>query len=304
MSKFNAYSGDNIADRYDSIRNLVGYEAIKPYLSNEEEQVIVDLACGTGCLLEKIDNNFSKVDLIGVDNNLEMLISSNKKLNPDFNGIVNESLLVTKNGNTGALILKELGSEDPNPTPIPFTADIIVSTQLLHHIGGELGGVKLLTEASKCSKIGSTLFINWTPPEQIVSFWYLQLIPRLIDVFNKKTIPICRLAYIAKAFGWEVKDIVVHNGEEETLQKYENYLDYNGPLQEDYLIGHETWSLATDDEITACQEQIKKMSPVEGKEMLANLDIHRRAFGQTTTLILEKVKNVDKIENLLIQNME
>lgn len=311
MNFLKSYNQDNFVEIYDKNRSISWwtYSFVQKYLSktnnnsDNNNKIIIDLGCGSGSLLSQVDKNFKGLQLIGVDNNLNFLLATNKKLNPNFNGIVNEDLLITPNGNTAALILKELGCEDPNPVPIPFNGDIVISDQVLHHLGGELGAVKLITEASKCSKVGSIFLINWTPPEQIVSFWYLQLVPRLINVFNKMTVPVCRLAYIAKAFGWEVTKVVIHNSEE-TLEKPENYHNYKLPLNDKFIVTNEIWSLLTDEERDTCHKQLEKMSEEEGKEMFKNLDVHRRAFGQTTTLVLKKIKNVDKVENLVIQNME
>lgn len=229
-----------------------------------------------------------------------MMCACNRKLNPEFSGEVPESLLISKNGNTTALILKEIGTE----TPIPFTADLIINCHVLHHLGGELGAVKILTDASKCSKIGTTLVIQWLPPEQIVAYWYLQLIPRLIEEFNKKTVPICRLVFIAKQFGWKVKQVKAHNGERETLQDYDTYLNYKSPLSEEFRIGDSTWSLATEEELNQCLDKIRDTPIEEGQEIVSTLDSHRLAFGQATSIVFEKVKDVSKIDNLMIKTVE
>ena len=309
MNKFTDYSAPNSAKNYDTTRYPLGFELIQPYLTsysnnenneNNENKIILDLGCGTGNYLDKIDNTATNIQLVGVDRSTEMMCACNRKLNPEFSGEVPESLFISKNGNTTAFVLKEIGSE----TPIPFTADLIISCHVLHHLGGELGAVKLLTDASKCSKIGTTLMIQWLPPEQIVSYWYLQLIPRLIEEFNKKTVPICRLVYIAKQFGWKVKKVQIHNGEKDTLQDYDTYLNYKSPLDDEFRIGDSTWSLATAGELKDCLDQLEKASEAEGKEIVSTLDTHRLAFGQATSIIFEKVKDVSQIDNLMIKTID
>ena len=307
MKKFMDYSENLSSERYDKTRSTIGFNLIEPYLKSysqkdatEEPSIVLDLGCGTGNYLQELDNYTNNIQLVGVDRCTDMMLLANKKLNPDFTGNVPESLLITKNGNTTALVQKELGTE----VPIPFTADLIISCQVLHHLGGELGAVKLLTEASKCSKIGTTLMINWLPPEQIISYWYLQLIPRLIQDFNKRTVPICRLVYIAKQFGWTVKKVHIHNGEKETLQDYDTYMNYRSPLDETFRVGDSTWSLATEDELKACLDKLSKMTEEEGNDIVSTLDTHRLAFGQATSVVFEKVKDVEEIENLMIKNMD
>ena len=95
-----------------------------------------------------------------------------------------------------------------------------------------MGCVKLFTDASKASLVNSIFIINWIPPEQIISHWYTQLNPDFINKIYKTTVPICRLAVIAKAFGWEILEIDTHIGKD-LLGK--NYLDHKAILNREYL---------------------------------------------------------------------
>jgi len=93
MSFLKSYNQDNFVEIYDKNRSISWwtYSFIQKYLSkinsnNSNNKIIIDLGCGSGSLLSQVDKNFKGLQLIGVDNNLDFLLATNKKLNPDFNG--------------------------------------------------------------------------------------------------------------------------------------------------------------------------------------------------------------------------
>ncbi len=294
------YNETTDAEQYDSTRSPIGMDIIKKYYKKDENQVIMDIGCGTGNYLAEIDKQVINTQLIGIEKSPAMILRCNKKFNESFNGLVPENLIITDHGNTVSLLPREIGDENP----VPFTADIIINCQVLHHLGGEPGAIKLLTDASKCSKIGTKLIINWTPPEQIISFWYLQHMPELIEEFNKRTVAICRLAYIAEAFGWTVESVTAHNGEQETLQDYSVYSNYKSVLLENIRTGDSMFSLQDPEKLNSFLENIRKMSTTDGQKMFSTLDSHRKAFGQSTTIVFHRERNEDTIKNITIKNFE
>jgi SAM-dependent methyltransferase len=303
MSELTEYTETKDAIQYDLTRKAQSMDIIKQYITNipaTNNQVIMDIGCGTGNHILEMDKLVSNVQFVGIEKSPAMILHCNKKINEKFDGLVPESLIITDRGNTVTLLPREIADENP----VPFIADIIISCQVLHHLGGEPGAVKLLTEASKCSKLGSKLIINWTPPEQIASFWYLQHMPELIGDFNNRTVAICRLVFIAEAFGWEVELVKAHNGKEETLQDYETYRNFRSVLDEEVRKGDSMFSLLSPSKLDEFLEMIRKMDDQEGQKMFNILDTHRQVLGQSTTIVFNRKKNVDKLKNLVIKNFE
>lgn len=58
------------------------YEQIKPQLTNEKPQVLLDLGCGYGRLAEKVLKDFPKAKVNGIDLSSNYVSIFNKKLNP------------------------------------------------------------------------------------------------------------------------------------------------------------------------------------------------------------------------------
>lgn len=295
MTIFNEYNENQDAEAYDMTRVSIGLDIIKKYL--KPNTTILDIGCGTGNHLSEIDKLVTNCQLVGTDMSCPMLLRCNQKFNPTYQGPVPEALIISDQGNTLSIMPREVGDENP----IPFVADLIMNNQVLHHVGGELGAYKILVEASKCSKIGTKFILNWTTPEQIISFWYLQHHPNLIETFNKLTIPISRLIYIAKEMGWSVEEIKVHNGPDETLQKNKVYLDYLSVTDPKFRSGDPLWSLLKPEQQSQFQTYLIDLSEEQGQEMFKTLDCHRQAFGQSTTVVFHRERNVEEFSHIRIQ---
>jgi len=128
--------------------------------------------------------------------------------------------------------------------------------------------------------------------------------PELIGEFNNRTVAICRLVYIAEAFGWEVELVRAHNGKEETLQDYGTYSNYKSVLDENVRTGDSMFSLLSPGKLNEFLEMIRKIDDIEGQKMFNTLDTHRQALGQSTTIVFNRKRNVDKLKNLVIKNFE
>ncbi len=300
MSKLSEFNNNIEVDDYAKYRNIIGLDILKKYvknINNDDTHVVIDLGCGCGHYLKELDDEFSNMQLVGIDRSIEMLLNANRRFNSDFSDLVPDPMSITDKGNSLSLLPREIGDK----LPIPFMGDVILSYQTLHYLEGESGAVRLLTDASKFSKIGSHFIINLTTPEQIISFWYLQHLPNLINKLNTMTLPVCRLVYIANAFGWELVESKNHNGPNETLQNPDKYKDINSILENSFLNSNPVMSLAEFSDIEKLINYVKDLKPDQASEMFNMLDSHRQVFGQSTTLVFKRVKNIDTLKNILIK---
>ena len=285
--EFTKYDKMNVGDEYDNTRNTIGEDIFKKYLNFPKKDNILEIGCGTGNYLKFVDNFKKDTKIVGYDQSTMMLKKCSEKFKQVHNWTNIDALhFISENNNSVSLHNTKISKVPPTND---YIFDLVYSCQVLHHLGGKSGVDDLFQYINHSVSSGTHLIINWVTPEQVLSYWYLQLLPRrIIDIFIEKTIDLTNLSKLAGENGWIFQEVNIHNNEKETLQEYSKYTNPYSVLQSDFRTGDSCWSLLSDEELNVFIDYIKKLDDTSLNNLFNIADIHRKAFGQSTTIVFEK----------------
>ncbi len=85
-----------------------------------QNDLVLDMACGPGNIAERIAKNWPFVNVVGIDGSIEMLNEAEKKLSESLTRNLSYELI-------------EINSIATSEIHVPFKADVLVSNSALHH---------------------------------------------------------------------------------------------------------------------------------------------------------------------------
>jgi len=261
--EFEDYS--NTSKVYDATRVPVGVEALIDLLKEQKCESLLDLGCGTGNYLVPVAPHLKKVNCLDYNTGmLEQCAAKVEKL-----GLKHVSL---QQGS----ILERLPFDDNS-------FDAVMINQVLHHVdtnGDFSGSAKAVSESFRVLKPGGLLWISYSDPEQTLKgYWYNRLIPRVAKEYSLRQIPTTHMEELYKKAGFQgVTSVVDH-----APQQGEAYFNLTGPTTQCFRNGDSQWSMATAEEISAAEEQVRSALKCQqlGK-LFDEYDQGRHEVGQTT----------------------
>ena len=257
---------DVASESYDTYRQAVGLEDIRNVItsisttSNRQRTKLslLDAGCGSGNYLNELKSDVGQ--LTGMEFNKKMITRAKKKL-PTEISVLHGSIL-----------------------NLPFddnSFDIILTTQVLHHLDGPDDIFRAAEEVFRCLSSGGVWIISTSCPNQYPdAFWWTPLIPHATRKVASRFPSIEKLKDIIREIGF-VQGPVTRLPT--TLMKSEKYLDLEGPFNEKYRNADSTWSQAGDEELAQGLKILrKKINTGEAEAWLDEREALRRGGGQTT----------------------
>jgi ubiquinone/menaquinone biosynthesis C-methylase UbiE len=254
---------------YENTRCPVGIEIIKMLMnmSNNQnplsEKHLLDVGCGSGQYLNQLSKLFKSS--IGIDQNDGMLAKLKERNLENvtvIKGSLNDKLEVDSN-----------------------SRDIILTTQVLHHIAKE-NVIKLSGELYRVLTDDGVLIINMTLPHQnIDGYWYMDLIPDAVKKLNEKTFELSEYKEMFKEFEY----LGCYMNTNERLQG-SAYNQYERVFDENWRAGDSTWALATEDELKSGLEKCREMiaNDEEWTKWINERERKREQVGQSVYICFRK----------------
>jgi ubiquinone/menaquinone biosynthesis C-methylase UbiE len=262
------------ANSYDNTRNCVGIDIIEKNIhKNLNEVNMLDLACGTGNYSEYFVNKVNYLTCL--DGNNECLDNCKKKLE----GSSNVEFIYQN-------LSDKLSLEDNQ-------FDVIIINQVLHHLIINNDDKKydviihLIKELNRVLKPNGVIIMNYTTnDQQKFSYWWSQLIPSVTNIIDYKFLS---NDIVSQLFQNNMNncDLQFYPILDETLMKYENYINPQNLFNVDWRNGDSLFSFLNFD------DNFKKnmTNLIENKEMSSLInksEKHRRQYGQSTSVVIRK----------------
>lgn len=277
MIKLEFENYQETSKKYDTTRIPIGTEillgcfAATPRLLSQ--QTILDGGCGTGNYIEALKDKLGTI--YGLEFNEGMLRQGKQKFQADSNINLTQGSLVD----------------------LPYENDYfdgMMSNQVIHHLVPEEDNSakfdqlhQMMQEAYRVLRPQGVLIINTCSHKQLMDgFWWADLIPAAMNRVTKRFPPLETISSMLEAVGFRRGGKIVAT---DGVLQGDNYLDPEGPLKKAYRDGDSTWSLATEEELSAGLDRVRHMNAQdEMQQYLESRENLRRHIGQTTSIYAYK----------------
>ena len=277
MRKLGFENYQETSKKYDTTRVPIGIEVLLGCFASTprplSQQTILDGGCGTGNYIEALKSKLAAI--YGLEFNEGMLGQGKEKFKTESNINLTQGSLVN----------------------LPYENnyfDGMMSNQVIHHLVPEednsdkfLQLHQMMQEAYRVLQPQGVLVINTCSHKQLMDgFWWADLIPAAMNRVAKRFPPLETISSMLEAVGFRFGGkIVAIDG----VLQGDNYLDPEGPLKKAYRDGDSTWSLATEEELSAGLDRVRHMNANgEMQQYLKSRENLRRHIGQTTFIYAYK----------------
>lgn len=277
MDKLGFENYQETSKKYDTTRVPIGTEILLGCFASTprllSQQTILDGGCGTGNYIEALQGKVASI--YGLEFNEGMLEQGKKKFQAQTNIHLTQGNLLN----------------------LPYQNnyfDGMMCNQVIHHLVPEEDNSdkfmqlsEMMKEAYRVLRPQGILVLNTCSHKQLFDgFWWADLIPEAINRVTKRFPPLETITSMLQKAGFSKGGKIVSV---DAVLQGNNYLDEEGPLKKAYRDGDSTWALATEPELEAALERVRKMNAdgsmkhyLEGRENL------RRHIGQTTFIYAYK----------------
>ncbi len=277
MSQLGFENYQETSKKYDLTRIPIGTEILLGCFASTpcllSQQTILDGGCGTGNYIEALQGKLAAI--YGLEFNEGMLRQGKQKFQAESNIHLTQGSLLN------------LPYEDNY-------FDGMMSNQVIHHLVPEednsdkfLQLHQMMQEAYRVLQPQGVLVINTCSHKQLMDgFWWADVIPEAMNRVAKRFPPLVTITSILEEVGFRLGGKIVSV---DAVLQGDNYLDPEGPLKQAYRDGDSTWSLATEEELSAGLERVRNMNAKGDMEQyLESRENLRRHIGQTTFIYAYK----------------
>ena len=262
----------NTVDVYKKIRKPIGIntiiEQINTHFKGKLNKNIKILDCGCGCGNYLLELHKLGYNIIGIDNNENMLTKIND-IEPDIKTIKTD---ITK--------------------PLPFTNnefDVIIINQVMHHFDDSNENYNkhklLIAELNRISKPQSIVSINTSSLEQHVSgMWWGKYIEKNLVVYCKRYCPDNILIQIINTCNFKLKTKIICD--EPFIG--DNYFNLDFIFNPDIRKTDTLWKYVSDQEYNKLTTNLKSIKNLNDIFVEKQKDLNK--IGQSSFYILENIK--------------
>lgn len=277
MSKLEYENYQETSKQYDTTRVPIGIEILLGCFASTprllSQQTILDGGCGTGNYIEALKGKLATI--YGLEFSEGMLRQGKEKFQA-------ESTIHLTQGSV---------------LDLPYENnyfDGMMCNQVVHHLLSEednsdkfLQLHQMMQEAYRVLRPQGVLVLNTSSQKQLVDgFWWADLIPEAVNWVAKRFPPLVTITSMLEEVGFSLGGKIVSV---DGVLQGDNYLDPEGPLKKSYRDGDSTWSLATEEELSAGLERVRNMNAKgEMEQYLESREKLRRYIGQTTFIYAYK----------------